>query len=164
MLKVSDIKEVGVGLGDKTLGLAFEVAGTIAGNERLKEAGRDRQEAGTERLRAVEEELKATRRRTAAEIQEGRQKLHQPAEGRSSGHSLSDQDSVASATAEKVKGAAKKGFATVTANEEMKKEADAQQDKAAEQAQAAKHEARSDLHERKAEQAYRASERERRSS
>src|SRR5207302_1917834 len=127
MLKVNDIKEVGVGLGDKTIGLLFEVAGTIVGNERLKEAGRDRQDAGTERLRAVEEELKATRRRVQAEIQEGRQRMHQPVDKRSSGRSLSHQDSVASATAEKVKGAAKKGFATVTGNEEMKEEAEAQQ-------------------------------------
>jgi uncharacterized protein YjbJ (UPF0337 family) len=164
MLKVTDVKEVGVGLADKTLGLVLEVTGTIAGNTRLKEAGRDRQEAGTEKLRAVEEELKATRRRTAAEIQESRQKMHQPADKRSSGRSLSDQDSVGSATAEKVKGAAKKGFGTITGNEEMKEEADAQQDKAAEQAQAAKHERRSELHEKKAEAARSASDQERRSS
>ncbi|HJT37520.1 MAG TPA: hypothetical protein VJ818_03760 [Actinomycetota bacterium] len=164
MLTVKDAKEVGVGLADKTIGLVFEMAGTIAGNERLKEAGRDRQEAGTEKLRAVEEEVKATRRRTNAEIAESRQKANQPPEKRSSGRSISDQDSPLEAAAEKVKGAAKKGFATVTGNEQMKDEAEAQQDKAAEQAQAAKHEARSELHERRAEQAMRSSERERRSS
>jgi uncharacterized protein YjbJ (UPF0337 family) len=164
MLKVSDAKEVGVGLADKAVGLVFELAGTLAGNERLKEAGRDRQEAGAEKLRAVEEEVKATRRRAAAEIDESRQKAYQPADKRSSGKKLSEQDSVLDATAEKVKGAAKKGFATVTGNEQMKEEADAQQDKAAEQAQAAKHEARSELHERRSEQAMRSSERERRSS
>ena len=164
MLNVTDVKEVAVGIADKTVGLVLEVTGTIAGNERLKEAGRDRQEAGTEKLRAVEEELKATKRRAAAEIQESRQKMHQPVDKRSSGRSFSDQASLGSATAEKMKGAAKKGFATITANEEMKKEADAQEDKAAEQAQAAKHEARSELHEQKAEQARRASERERKTS
>jgi uncharacterized protein YjbJ (UPF0337 family) len=164
MLKVTDAKEVGIGLADKTVGLLFEVAGTIAGNRRLKDAGRDRQEAGTEKLRAVEEEIKATRRRTAAEINESRQRSHQPVNKRSAGPGLSEQDSPLEATAEKVKGAAKKGFATMTGNEEMKKEADAQQDKAAEQAQAAKHEARSELHERRSEQAMRSSERERRSS
>jgi len=164
MLKVTDVKEVGAGLADKTIGLVLEVTGTIAGNERLKEAGRDRQEAGTEKLRAVEEELKGIRRRAAAEIQESRQKIHQPADRRSSGRTFDDQASIGSATAEKVKGAAKKGFATITANEEMKEEAEAQQDKAAEQAQAAKHQARSELHEKKAEQAFRASERERKSS
>jgi uncharacterized protein YjbJ (UPF0337 family) len=161
---MKDAKEVGVGLADKTIGLVFEMAGTIAGNERLKEAGRDRQEAGTEKLRAVEEEVKATRRQTNAEIAESRQKANQPPDKRSSGRNISDQDSPLEATAEKVKGAAKKGFATVTGNEQMKEEAEAQQDKAAEQAQAAKHEARSELHERRAEQAMRSSERERRSS
>jgi len=164
MLKVTDVKEVGVGFADKTIGLFLEVTGTLAGNERLKDAGRDRQEAGTEKLRAVEEELKATRRRTAAEIQESGQKIHQPADRRSTGRRFDDRASIGSAAAEKVKGAAKKGFATITANEEMKEEAEAQQDKAAEQAQAAKHQARSELHEKKAEQAFRASERERKSS
>ena len=164
MLNVKDAKEVGVGLADKAVGLAFEVAGTITGNERLKESGRDRQDAGTEKLRAVEEEVKATRRRAGAEIAENRQKANQPADRRSVGRSISDQDNPFEATAEKVKGAAKKGFATVTGNERMKEEAEAQQDKASEQLQAAKHEARSALHEQRAEQARRSSERERRSS
>ena len=164
MLKVKDAKEVGAGLADKAVGLVFEVAGTITANERLKEAGRDRQEAGTEKLRAVEEEVKATRRRAGAEIAESRQKANQPADKRSVGRSISDQDNALEATAEKVKGAAKKGFATVTGNEQMKDEAEAQQDKASEQLQAAKHEARSQLHEQRAEQARRSSERERRSS
>ncbi|HLW17297.1 MAG TPA: hypothetical protein VKV69_08080 [Actinomycetota bacterium] len=164
MLKVKDAKELGVGLADKAVGLAFEVAGTITGNERLKESGRDRQDAGTEKLRAVEEEVKATRRRAGAEIAQTRQKAHQPVNKRSAGPPISDQDNALEATAEKVKGAAKKGFATVTGNEQMKEEAEAQQDKASEQLQAAKHEARSELHERRAEQARQSSERERRSS
>lgn len=164
MLKVKDAREVGVGLADKAVGLVFEVAGTIAGNERLKEAGRDRQESGTEKLRAVEEEVKATRRRTSAKIAESRQRANQPVDKRSAGPDLSDQDSPLEAASEKVKGVAKKGFATVTGNEQMKEEAEAQQDKASEQAQAAKHEARSELHEQRADQAYRSSERERRSS
>jgi len=164
VLKAHDVKELGVGLADKAVGLIFEVTGTITGNERLKESGRDRQEAGTERLRAVEEEVKATRRQTAARANESRQKAYQPVEKRSAGRSIDEQDNPAVAAAEKVKGAAKKGFATVTGNEGMKDEADAQMDKASEQAQAAKHEARSELHEKRAEQAYRQSERERRSS
>ncbi len=164
MLNVRDAREVGVGLADKAVGLVFEVAGTISGNERLKEAGRHRQDAGTEKLRAVEEEVKATRGRVGAEIAENRQKANQPADRRSIGRSISDQDNPLEATAERVKGAAKKGFATVTGNERMKEEAEAQQDKASEQLQAAKHEARSALHEQRAEQARRSSERERRSS
>jgi len=164
MLKVKDAKELGVGLADKTVGLVFEVAGTVVGNERLKDAGRDRQDAGTERLRAVEEDVKATRRRAGAKIAESRQKANQPAGKRSSGRSFFEEDNAFEATAEKAKGAAKKGFATATGNEQMKEEAEAQQDKATEQVQAAKHEARSELHERRADQARESSERERRSS
>ena len=164
MLKVQDAKEVGVGLADKAVGLVLEVAGSIAGNERLKEAGRDRQEAGTEKLRAVEEEVKATRKRASAKFAETRQKANQPADKRSAGSSISDQDNALEATAEKAKSVAKKGFATVTGNERMKDEAEAQSDKASEQLQAAKHEARSELHDKRSDAARQASERERRSS
>ena len=164
MLKVKDAKEVGVGLADKAVGLVFEFAGTIAGNERLKESGRDRQEAGTEKLRAVEEEVKATRKRASAKFAETRQKANQPADKRSTGTSISNQDNALEATAEKAKSAVKKGFATVTGNEQMKDEAEAQSDKASEQLQAAKHETRAELHEKRAEQARQSSERERRSS
>ncbi|MGZ4121495.1 MAG: hypothetical protein ACXVQS_12625 [Actinomycetota bacterium] len=162
MLKVQDIKEVGVGIADKTIGLLVEVTGTLAGNERLKESGRDRQEAGKEKLLAVEEEAKATRRRAAARTEEARQRSHQEPGQRSGGERiLSREASPGAAAAERVKGTAKKGLATVTGNEQMKAEADAQQEKADQEAQASKHEGRAALHERKAEAAQRSSERER---
>src|SRR5690242_8945257 len=109
MLALRDAREVGKGLADKTIGLVFEVTGTIAGSERLKDAGRTRQEAGTERLQAVEEEVKATSRATEARSQEQRQKSHQDPEDRSSGRSLGQQASIASGAAEKVKGLVKEG-------------------------------------------------------
>lgn len=164
VLKIQDIKEVGVGITDKTVGLLVEVTGTLTGNERLKEAGRDRQEAGSEKLLAVEEEVKATRRRAMARTEEARQRAHQDPSRRSGERILTREGGAGEAAAEKVKGAAKKGFATITGNEDMKAEADAQQQKANEQAQAAKHEARSAMHERKAEASERSAERERRSS
>jgi uncharacterized protein YjbJ (UPF0337 family) len=164
MLKVADLKELTAGVADKTVGLALEIAGTVAGNERLKQAGRERQDAGAERLMAVEEEAKATSRAAEAKAQESRQKSHQPASARSPGRDFEDQDSAAAATAERIKGYAKKGFATVTGNEEMKAEADAQREKAEAQGQAAKHDLKAETHRQKAEASYRTSERERRSS
>jgi uncharacterized protein YjbJ (UPF0337 family) len=164
MLKVTDIKELGVGVADKTVGLVIELAGTLTGSRRLKEAGRDRQDAGSERLKALEEETKATGRAGEAELHESRQKAYQPPSKRSAGRAIGDQDSAAAATAEKVKGAAKKGFATMTGNEQMKEEAEAQQDKAEAQGQAAKHDAKAALHRDKAETAFQVSEAERRSS
>jgi uncharacterized protein YjbJ (UPF0337 family) len=158
MLKLADVSQLGMGLADKTVGLVFEAAGTITGSDRLKEAGRARQEAGSERLMAVEEELKSTSRAAEAEAQERRQKQHQPVEKRSSGRAFSDQDSPASGAAEKVKGLAKEGLGTVTGNENMKAEGEAQQDKAEAQAQSAKHEAKAEFHKKKAEGALKLSE------
>jgi uncharacterized protein YjbJ (UPF0337 family) len=151
MLKFADVGQLGMGLADKAVGLVFEAAGTVTGNERLKGAGRARQDAGSERLMAVEEETKSTSREAEAEAQEQRQKAHQPVDKRSSGRSFDAQSSAAAGTAEKVKGLAKEGFGKVTGNEEMKSEGEAQQDKADAQIQAGKHEAKAELHRKKAE-------------
>jgi uncharacterized protein YjbJ (UPF0337 family) len=151
LLKLADVSQLGMGLADKSIGLVFEAAGTIAGSERLKEAGRARQEAGSERLMAVEEDLKSTSRAAEAEAQERRQKQHQPVDRRSSGTSFGDQDSPASGAAEKVKGLAKQGLGKVAGNDEMKAEGEAQQDKAEAQTQSAKHEAKAEFHKKKAE-------------
>jgi uncharacterized protein YjbJ (UPF0337 family) len=151
MLKPRDISQLGMGLADKTIGLVFEATGTIVGSERLKEAGRTRQEAGTERLMAVEEETKATSRSAEAKAQERRQKQFQPPSKRSPGRAIDDQASAASGIAEKVKGATKQGLGVVTGNEDMRAEGEAQQDKAEAQTQARKHEAKSEFHEKKAE-------------
>ena len=151
MLKLKDARELGMGLADKTIGLVFEVTGTLTGSERLKDAGRTRQDAGDERLKAVEEETKATTRATEARSQEQRQKSHQDPEHRSSGRSIGQQASIASGAAEKVKGLAKEGVGSVTGNEQLKAEGEAQQDKAEAQAQAEKHEAKAETHRKKAE-------------
>jgi uncharacterized protein YjbJ (UPF0337 family) len=164
MLKVSDVKEATQGVADKAVGLLLEVAGTFASNDRLKQAGRDRQDAGRERLEALEEETKASSRASEAKMKEQRQKSYQPADRRTSGRDIGEQDSAAAATAEKIKGVAKEGFATVTGNDEMKREAEAQREKASAQGQAAKHDVRAAEHRQRAEASYRASERERRSS
>src|SRR5919106_3145062 len=143
MLKPRDISQLGMGLADKSIGLFFEAAGTIVGSERLKEAGRTRQEAGTERLMAVEEETKATSRSAEAKAQERRQKQFQPPSKRSPGRPLEEQASAASGAAEKLKGAAKQGLGVVTRDEELRAEGEAQQEKAEPQTQARNHGAKS---------------------
>ncbi len=153
MLKPRDISQLGMGLADKTIGLVFEATGTIVGSERLKEAGRTRQQAGSERLIAVEEETKATSRSAEAKAQEQRQKQHQPPSKRSPGRSFDEQASAAGGAVEKVKGAAKQGLGVVTRDEELRAEGEAQQEKAEAQTQARKHEAKSEYHEKKAETA-----------
>lgn len=151
MLKLADVGQIGRGLADKTLGLVFETAGTVLGSARFKDAGRARQESGSERLSAVEEETKATSRAAEAKAQERRQMQHQPIEKRSAGRPLTEQDSVASGAAEKIKGIAKEGVGKVTGNADLEAEGEAQQDKAEAQTQSAKHEAKAAAHRQKAE-------------
>ncbi len=159
MLKLNDVREAGVGLVDKGTGLVMEVVGTVVGSERLKDAGRHRQEAGSERLMAIEEEVKATRYSGEAEASEQRQRANQDPDARSKGKRVGDQASAGSAVAENVKGAAKRAAGAVTNNEKLKAEGEAQQDKADAQGKAAKHEARAEVHERKADAAKSESER-----
>src|SRR5687767_11627170 len=106
MLKISDVREAGVGLVDKSAGLVMEVVGTVVGSDRLKDAGRHRQEAGSERLFAIEEDAKATRYAGEAEASEQRQRANQDPRARSKGRGVRDQASAGSAVAENVKGAA----------------------------------------------------------
>jgi uncharacterized protein YjbJ (UPF0337 family) len=150
MLKIKDAQQAGLGLADKTVGLALELAGTVIGNDRLKDAGRSRQEAGSERLMSVEETAKSTRYKAQAEASEQRQRANQDPSARSSGRKVSQQGSPGSAVAESVKGTAKKAVGSVTGNEKMKAEGEAQTDKAESQGKAAKHEARATAHEKKA--------------
>lgn len=64
-------------IGDKAVGLAKELAGSIAGNERLEEAGEAQQEKASETLRAMRAEAKATAKDAKAEVLEQRQKAAQ---------------------------------------------------------------------------------------
>lgn len=148
MLNLGDAREAVMGLGDKTMGLVFEAVGTITGNERLKERGRTRQEAGTERLDALAEEVKASARETEARAEERRQQMHQPADKRTDSNRHA---SMGRGGVEKVKGATKQAVGTITGNEDLKAEGEAQSDKASAQTQAGKHEARAEVHRANAE-------------
>src|SRR2546421_127842 len=77
MLHVRDATQVGVGIGEKVVGLSAEIAGTILGNGRLRDRGRQLGEAGTERLQAVEEEVKSAGRQAEARAHETKQRTHQ---------------------------------------------------------------------------------------
>ena len=61
-------------IGDKAVGLSKELFGTIAGNERMQEAGEAQQEKATETLRALRAEAKASAKDAEAEVLEQRQK------------------------------------------------------------------------------------------
>ncbi|HEY2167624.1 MAG TPA: hypothetical protein VGH01_10690 [Jatrophihabitantaceae bacterium] len=48
-----------LGFGDKIVGLGKEIAGALAGNDRLQKAGQLQQDKGTERLKAMQAEVQA---------------------------------------------------------------------------------------------------------
>jgi hypothetical protein len=55
-----------LGLMDKVVGLGKEIAGTIAGRDRLAKAGQVQQDKGTERIKAVRAEMDAKKHQTKA--------------------------------------------------------------------------------------------------
>lgn len=67
------------GLGDKTLGLYKEIAGTVIGNDKLAQEGEAQQERATEQLRALKAEIKAEAKEAKAELFEQKQKAAQHA-------------------------------------------------------------------------------------
>jgi len=67
------------GLGDKTLGLYKEIAGTVVGNDKLTQEGEAQQERATEQLRALRSEIKAEAKEAKAELFEKKQKAAQHA-------------------------------------------------------------------------------------
>ena len=62
------------GLGDKVVGLAKEVTGTVVGSDRLQEAGEAQQARGSESLKALRKQVKAQAKEAKAETFEQREK------------------------------------------------------------------------------------------
>lgn len=65
------------GLLDKVVGLGKEIAGSIAGSERLTRAGQVQQDKGTERIKAIQAELRADKHQLKATAAERAQKSAQ---------------------------------------------------------------------------------------
>src|SRR5436309_6632613 len=67
------------GLGDKVVGLAKEVTGTVVGSDRLQEAGDAQQARGTQSLKALRKQAKAQSKEAKADTFEQQQKAAQRA-------------------------------------------------------------------------------------
>ncbi|SHH56862.1 hypothetical protein SAMN05443575_4107 [Jatrophihabitans endophyticus] len=65
------------GLVDKVVGLGKEIVGTVAGNDRLANAGQVQQDKGTERLKATKAQTRADGHEAKANAAEQRQKAAQ---------------------------------------------------------------------------------------
>lgn len=67
------------GLGDKAIGFAKEIVGTVVNNDRLVEEGDAQQERAAEELRAIRKEIEAQRKEVKADALEQKQKAAQRA-------------------------------------------------------------------------------------
>lgn len=151
MLRVQEIGQVAVGFGEKVFGLSLELAGTVMGNERLRDRGRSFEEAGDERLRSAEEEIKAAARQAEAKTHEAKQRAAQAGDGgRGSRKSPGTDPSGPRAAAETAKGAVKEVAGKVTGSDRLEDEGREQRERGKDEGQAAKHDAKATAHREKA--------------
>jgi len=148
MLRVREVAQVGRAFGEKSAGLSLELFGTIVGNSRLKDSGRQLGEAGNERLRAVQEEAKAAGRQAEAKAHETKQRAYQKDNGRSKGPG--GDPSPGRAVAETAKGAVKEVAGKISGSDDLKHEGREQKERGKDEGAAAKHEAKGAVHREKA--------------
>lgn len=135
------------GLTDKGLGFGKEFVGALTRNERLQREGQAQQERAAAELDALHEELKAEKHEAEAKTHEARERTAQEAK---SGSNPDLGRKTGSGVAETVKGKAKEVVADLTDNAQLKREAEAQQDKGRAETQATKARAKAKAHEAEA--------------
>lgn len=69
--------ENAMGIMDKVVGLAKEIVGNLASNDRLKQAGQVQQKKGSERIEALQAEARADKHEAKAKAAEQKQKRAQ---------------------------------------------------------------------------------------
>lgn len=151
MLRIRELTQAVRGFGEKLVGLNLEMVGTLVGNDRLKNTGRDLGDAGSERLRATEEEIKAAARQAEAKGHETRQRAFQSGDGRSRDTGVGDDPSAARAAAESVKGTVKEAAGRVAGSRDLAEEGREQRERGRDEGAAAKHETKAGAHREKAE-------------
>jgi uncharacterized protein YjbJ (UPF0337 family) len=148
-MRVNVVGQVVRGFGEKVVGLNLELAGTIFGNERLRNAGRNLEDAGGERLQAVEEEVKGAGRQAQAKQHEAREAAQQRGGG-DGGRTTGAKPSPARAAAESTKGAVKEVAGKVTGSDALEEEGRQQRERGKDEGAAAKHDAKAAAHREKA--------------
>ncbi|MDP1794864.1 MAG: hypothetical protein Q8K63_12095 [Acidimicrobiales bacterium] len=123
------------GLTDKGVGFGKEFVGAIVGNKRLQQEGQAQQERAAAELNALGEEIKAAKHDAEAKTHEARERVAQEAKG---GDNPKLGRSTGNGITETVKGKAKEVVADITDNAQLKREAEAQQDKGQAETQATK--------------------------
>jgi hypothetical protein len=150
MLRVREVTQVGRAFGEKSVGMSLELFGTIVGNDRLKDSGRQLEEAANERLRAVEEEAKAASRQTQARAHETKQRAYQSDDQMSKDKGPGTDPSAGRAAAETAKGAVKEVAGKIGRSDALEKEGKEQRERGKDEGAAAKHEAKGEAHREKA--------------
>jgi uncharacterized protein YjbJ (UPF0337 family) len=150
MLGVREVTQVGRAFGEKTVGMSLELFGTVVGNDRLKDSGRQLEESANERLRAIEEEFKSASRQAQAKAHETKQRAYQNRDKRSNGKGVGDDPSAKRAAAETVKGGVKQVAGKVTGSDSLEEEGKEQKERGKDEGQAAKHETKAAAHREKA--------------
>ena len=136
------------GVTDKGLGLGKEFVGTIIGNERLQREGQAQQERATAELKSLREQIKAQGLKSKADGFEAKERLAQESKRGSSNDKLEYKDKPGATEA--IKGKAKEAFGSLTDNDALKREGQAQQDKGEADTDAAKHQAKAKAHQAEA--------------
>jgi uncharacterized protein YjbJ (UPF0337 family) len=149
MLGVREISQVGVGFGEKLAGLGLEFVGTVVGNERLKDSGRQLEKAANERLESFENAVRSAKKQAEARAHETKQRTHQR-NGGSKKKAPSNDPSAGRAVAETAKGAVKQAAGKVTGKDDLEAEGREQKERGKDEGSAAKHEAKADAHREKA--------------
>jgi hypothetical protein len=150
MLRVREVTQVGRAFGEKSFGMGLEFFGTIVGNDRLKDSGRQLEESANERLRAVEEEVKSASRQAKARAHETKQRAYQSDDQMSKNKGPGGDPSPGRAVAETAKGAVKEVAGKVGRSEALEKEGKEQRERGKDEGAAAKHEAKASAHREKA--------------
>ena len=150
MLRVREVAEVARAFGEKVVGVNLEFAGTLFGNERMRDRGRSFEKAGDERLRAAEEEVKGMARQAEAKAHEAKQRVHQ-SDRDGARRAPGNDPSAGRAVAEAAKGAVKQVAGKATGSERLEDEGREQRERGKDEAQAAKHDAKATAHREKAE-------------
>lgn len=150
MLRVRDVAQVGRAFGEKSFGVGLELFGTVVGNDRLKDSGRQLEEAANERLRSIEEEAKSASRQAQARAHETKQRAYQSGDQMSKDKGPGADPSAGRATAETAKGAVKEVAGKITRSEALEDEGREQRERGKDEGAAAKHETKAAAHREKA--------------
>src|SRR5579884_321906 len=146
-------------LGEKAVGLTKEFVGTLLDRENLRREGQAQQEKATERLEEFRREVAADAHRAKAEAKERAQMSHQSPSRRGGGkpeRAKSGPEAGASSAAERIKGGVKEAAGSLVGNDDLRREGQAQQDKARAEGDVAREEGKAEQARAKAAAAERA--------